>query len=85
MRALVDAMDHDAGPLPERGLAAGEDVDLDPTRHERLRELAHVPGEPALHDRGVLPRQDENARHVAAHRGSGPQVRPRPAAATVRA
>ena len=40
---------------------AREDVDGHPEADERLGELAHVAGEAALDERGVLPREDEDA------------------------
>ena len=42
--------------------AARQHVDLDAGAHERLRQLADVPREPACDDRRVLPRQDEDTR-----------------------
>ena len=41
--------------------AARDHVHLDPERHELLGQLADVPGQPALDDRRVLPREDQDA------------------------
>ncbi len=43
--------------------AAGQHVDLDLALDQRLGELAHVAGQPALDQRRVLPGEDEDAGH----------------------
>jgi hypothetical protein len=45
---------------------AGEHVHGDPLAHQRLGELAHVPGQPALDHGRVLPREKQ---HAIAHPG----------------
>ena len=52
-----------------RVAAAREHVHLDVLLHELLGQLAHVPREPALDDRRVLPGEDEDA--GGGHRGAG--------------
>jgi hypothetical protein len=42
-------------------VSSREDVDLDAVADELLGELAHVAGEASLHDRGVLPAEDQDA------------------------
>ena len=42
-------------------ISAREDVHLVALGDELLGQLAHVPGEPAFHDRGVLPGEDQDA------------------------
>ena len=62
---LRHAVDDDAVallPHEPRLVPPGEDVDLDAVAHELLGELARVTGESALHDRRVLPGEDEDAR-----------------------
>ena len=61
---LADAVDHD--PLQvllggHRLVAARQDVDLHVLGDQLLGELADVPGQAALHDRRVLPGQDQRA------------------------
>ena len=65
-RRLLDAVHvHPGAVLLGEVLAraAREHVHLDALAHEALGELAHVPAEPALDDRGVLPGDDQDARH----------------------
>ena len=65
---LAHAVHHDAVALLDRlqpPTAARDDVDLVPVADELLGQLAHVPGEPALHDRRVLPREAEDPHGVA--------------------
>ena len=50
-------------------IATGHHMHLDPVADELLGQLAHVAREAALHDRGVLPAQDQDARR--AHSGAG--------------
>src|SRR6266576_3116902 len=72
-----------AAPAVDGSLVAGarEHVHRRALAHERLGELAHVPREPALDDRWVLPREDK---HAVAHPGDPitqrPDTRSRPAA-----
>ena len=72
----------------EAPAAAGEDVDLGALRDELLGQLAHVARQPALHDRRVLPGEDQDARRHGRRRGAyrcrfhacpdPPRLRPRP-------
>ena len=48
--------------------AARDHVDLDAERHELLGQLAHVAREAALHDRRVLPGQDQDAHRARGYR-----------------
>jgi hypothetical protein len=63
---LEDAMDLNPRDrvIARRPLAAPrQHVDLDPAVDQALRELAHVPSQPTLDQRRVLPGEDEDSRH----------------------
>jgi hypothetical protein len=67
---LRHAVDDDPVPVlgPARRVSAREDVHLDPVAHQPLGQLAHVPRQPALDHRRVLPadHQDAGRAHGAA-------------------
>ena len=67
---LADAVDDHAVAILRVGAAGGavaaarEHVDLGAVADELLGELAHVAGEAALDDRGVLPAEDQDPRRA---------------------
>ncbi len=63
MAALVDAVDDDALAHLAARFAARQHGHLVALGDERLRELGDVPRQAALDDRGVLPREEEDAGH----------------------